>query len=361
MKSTGKSTAKSKAKSKAKSAAALGSWALTKGRILKAKYEQVFHSPETLIDATIEKAVGSSVAGKVKITKGITNQVSAVTLANGDELIVRISRWEKSRFGTERWAIEQCAKAGAPVPRVLFVDTIEHQGKPLNISIESKIQGTPLDELAMGSISEDRLAELLRKTGKVLSKIHSISTNGFGDLDEGGNGKYESAGGMFSEKELNEDQFIKVARAVNLDPEIVKQSLALLNGYSVKGPAISPHLIHNDFTPRHVLVIGDEISGILDFELAQGGDPVLDLAKWRYFFEDRFPLRYLIEGYDNSVAFSEEFEKRAHIWKLYIGLIHLNSYADKYRSGIPEWIERCKIQLTEAVGYFRQVSELQRN
>jgi aminoglycoside phosphotransferase (APT) family kinase protein len=344
-----------------KPAATLGYWAFAKGRILKAKYEQVFHSPERLIDATIEKAVGSPAVGKVKITKGITNQVSSVTLANGDEVIVRISRRDKSRFGTERWAIEQCAKARVPVPRVVFVETIEHEGKPLNISIESKIQGTPLDELARENISEERLAELLRKTGDVLSKIHSIRTNGFGDLDEGGNGKYEFAGDMLSEKELNEDQFIKVARAVYLDPEIVKRSLELLFEYSVKCPVISPHLIHNDFTPRHVMVVGDEISGILDFELAQGGDPVLELAKWQYFFEDRFPLRYLLAGYDNSGAFGEEFEKRVHIWKLYIGLIHLSSYADKYRNGIPEWIERCKIRLTEAVAYFSQASELKRD
>jgi len=347
-------------KSMVKPAATLGSWALTKGKVLKAKYEQVFHSPEILIDATIEKAIGSPVAGKVQIKKGITNQVYAVTLANGHEVIVRISRRDKSRFGTERWAIEQCAKAGVPVPRVVFVETIEHEGKPLNISIESKIQGTPLDELARENISDERLAELLRKTGDVLSRIHSVRTNGFGDLDEGGNGKYEFAGEMFSKKELNKDQFIKVARAVNLDPEIVKQSLVLLNEYSVKCPVVSPHLIHNDFTPRHVMVIGNEISGILDFELAQGGDPVLDLAKWRYFFEDRFPLQYLIEGYDNRVAFGEEFEKRANIWKLYIGLIHLNSYADRYRSGIPEWIERCKIRLTEAVEYFRSASQLEK-
>jgi aminoglycoside phosphotransferase (APT) family kinase protein len=344
-----------------KPAATLGYWALAKGRKLKAKYEQVFHSPEVLIDTIIEKAVGSPVAGKAKITKGITNQVSAVTLANGDEVIVRTSRKEKSRFGTERWAIEQCAKAGVPVPRVEYVETIEHEGKPLNISIESKIQGTPLDELARENVSDERLADLLRKTGNVLSRIHSIRTNGFGDLDEGGNGKYELSGDLFSEKELDEDQFIKVARAVNLDPEIVKQTLALLYECSVKCPVISPHLIHNDFTPRHVLVIGDEISGILDFELARGSDPVLDLAKWRYFFEDRFPLRYLIEGYDDSVAFGEEFEKRANIWKLYIGLIHLNSYTERYKNRIPEWVERCKIRLTEGVEYFRSASKLEKH
>jgi len=336
-----------------KPVASIGYWAFNKGRILKAKYEHVFHSPEAVINATIQKAVGSSVVNKVQIKKGESNQVFAVELANGQEVIVRTSRRNKSRFYTERWAIEQCAKAGIPVPHILFVETIEHEGKPLNILIESKIQGTPLDELAMGKLSDKELAELLRKTGAVLSKIHSITTSGFGDLDEGGNGKYELIGEMFSEKGLFRDHLIKTARAVHLDPGIVLQALSLLHEYSIRYPTLSPCLIHNDFTPRHVLVAGDNVSGILDFELAQGGDPVREFARWKYFFEDRFASRYLMEGYENRAVFGEDFEERINIWKLYTGLIHLDSFSYKRTALIPEWVERCKARLTEAVGYFR--------
>ncbi|MGA2207961.1 MAG: phosphotransferase [Terracidiphilus sp.] len=324
-------------------------YALTMGRILKAKYEKHFHSPQAVIDAVVQRATGSSVARRVQITKGETNEVYAVDLANGQKVIVRTSRSERSRFRAERWAIEQCARAGVPVPCVIAVETIEHAGRPLNLSIETLLQGTPLDELAKDNLSPETVAALLHRTGAVLARIHSIRTNGFGELDENGSGNYNSIGDMLSQEELSKEHFLNVARAVHIDSGIIERALNALYEYSVRYPAISPRLIHNDFAPCHVLICDGQVSGIVDFEIAQGGDPAREFARWQFFFGDRFALRHLIEGYGNSAGDSKEFQDKLHIWTLYIGLINMDWYSNKRNK---QKVDLCRVRLTEEVSYF---------
>jgi len=314
-------------------------------------HEKLPSTPQGVIDTVLQRAVGSSIASKERITKGESNEVYAVDTANGQKLIVRISRLDdaEARFRRERWSIEQCAKLGVPVPQVISVEATEHEGKPLRISIENRLPGIPLNELAEGNLSDDDLAELLRRTGAVLSKIHSIRTNGFGMLDDNGNGEYDSIGGMFSQKELNKERLIRAARAVNCDPKIVDRALNVFNDCRTEYSAILPRLIHNDIAPCHVLISGDRVSGIIDFELAQGGDPIREFARWQFFFGGRFPLRHLKEGYENKAILGDDFERRLYVWKLYTGLINLNWYVQKKNKRI---VELCKERLAEDIAHF---------
>jgi aminoglycoside phosphotransferase (APT) family kinase protein len=327
-------------------AADLEYWAFAKGRALKAKYKKLFHSPDGVLDAAIRSAVGCPVIKKTRITNGESNEVYSADLADGNEVIVRISSKESSRFEAERWAIEQCAEIGVPVPRVIAVEAIGDKGNPLSVSIENKIPGVTLDEMAEGSLSDSDMAKLLREAGHLLSRINSIATSGFGELDQSGNGKYESVRQMLSQQELNRDHFIKVARSIDLDLHIVEKALSILYEHSENFPSTSPLLIHNDFAPKNVLISGNAVSGILDFECAEGGDPAREFAYWQFFVEERYPLRYLIEGYDNKSVFGEEFESRTRLWRLYTGLTNLDRFARRrYKRGV----EHCKRRLAEEI------------
>ncbi len=317
----------------------------------RAKHVRFFSTPQGVIGSAVQRAVGSSIASKHRITKGEANEVYAVDSTNGQELILRISRLcdSESRFQRERWAMEQCAKLGVPVPHVISIQTIEHENRPLRISIENRLPGVPLDELAEGNLSKQGLAELLRRTGAVLSKVHSVRTNGFGELDKDGNGIYNSIGGMFSRKELDLERLIEVARAVDCDPNLVDRAFSAVHECQSKYRAILPHLIHNDFAPCHVLISGDRISGIIDFEIAQGGDPIREFARWQFFYEDRYPLHYLKEGYENNATFGDDFERRLYFWKLYIGLRNLNWY---FYTKNKRFVELCKDRLAKDMAHF---------
>jgi aminoglycoside phosphotransferase (APT) family kinase protein len=88
----------------------------------------------------------------------------------------------------------------------------------------------------------------------------------------------------------------------------------------------------------------------VDFEIAQGGDPAREFARWQFFFGDRFALRHLIEGYGNSASDSKEFQDKLHIWTLYIGLINMDWYSNKRNK---QKVDLCRVRLTEEVAYFR--------
>lgn len=317
---------------------------------IKAKHERLFNTPPAIIDDAVRKATGSSPIGNERIIKGEANDVHAVKTEDGREIIIRISRSQEaeSQFQKERWAIEQCAKAGVPVPRVLYLETLRYEGKPLSISVENRLPGVPLNELAE-DMDKKELAELFKKAGAVLSQIHSIKTNGFGELDKDGSGEYRSITGMFSKKELNEEGLLAAAHSASLDPRVIERAMQILQDYQSQYPPIPPRLIHNDFGPKHILVDKSELTGILDFEIAQGGDPIREFARWQFFYEHRYPLQPLEEGYGDKAIFESDFECRFFIWKLHTGLINLSYYVDE---GNQSGIGLCKDRLPKDLRYF---------
>lgn len=321
----------------------IGSWIGVK--------QKRFNTPQRVIDAAVHKAMGSSLASIERIMKGVDNEVYAVQTHGGHHLIVRISHNEESeaRFAKERWAIERCADAGLPVSRVISVDTIEHKGELLGISVQTKLPGVPLDELVKHDRSSKNLDELFRRAGTILSSINSIATNGFGELDRNGDGEYDSIGEMFSPSTLNRDYCMEVARAVNLERQIVDRALEELYECRSTYPEVPPRLIHNDFAPRHVLIRDDQISGVVDFEDAQGGDPALEFARWEFFFQGQYPLDCLKEGYENIAVFGNNFERRLHVWRVRVALGQL-IYCHRQESRLG--VEVCKDRLTKDVTHF---------
>ena len=317
---------------------------------IKAK-QKSFSTPQAVIDTVIHRAVGSSTVGIERIMKGVDNEVYAVETAGGDQLVVKISRNEESgsRLGKERWAIEQCAKAEIPVSQIVSLDTIEFEDKPLGILIQTKLPGIPLDEMLKDNRSENNTDELFRKAGSILSRVNSIETNGFGELDRNGNGEYDSIGKMFSPAAFDKAYCIEVAHNVDLEEEIIERALEELYDCQTNYPKVPARLIHNDFAPRHLLIRDTQISGIVDFEDAQGGDPAREFARWEFFFEHRYPLDGLKEGYENSAIFRNDFERRLHLWKLHTGLGQLvYCYRQEFKRGI----ELCKDRLTKDVARF---------
>jgi aminoglycoside phosphotransferase (APT) family kinase protein len=65
-----------------------------------------------------------------------------------------------------------------------------------------------------------------------------------------------------------------------LPSRVRAQGEALLRRMSVPPPA--PRLVHGDLGPTHVLVVGDRVSGIIDWGDCCVGDPALDLAWTRF-------------------------------------------------------------------------------
>lgn len=314
---------------------------------LISKHERLFRTPPAIIDEIVRKATGSSPTEKQRIIKGEANEVHAIKTDRSREVIVRINREgdAESRFQRERWAMEQTAKAGVPVPRVLLVESLELEGKSIGISVEERLPGVPLDELAT-HMSDEEFAEILQQAGALLSRVHSVTTEGFGEIDNRGRGEHASISGIFSEENLSERVLLAAAQSASLDANIISRALYILREYQKNYPAVSPHLLHGDFGPKHLLIDSGKVTGIIDFENACGGDPVQEFANWQFFFENRYPVEFLRKGYSDKSVFADDFEPRFSVWRLVIGLSSLRYYAAE---GNQSGMNHCKKRIPQDV------------
>jgi len=319
---------------------------------LAAKHERLFQTPPAIIDEIVRKATGSSPTEKQRIIKGEANEVHSAKIDRDREVIVRINRdsGAESRFQSERWALDQAEKADVPVPRILLVESMQLDGKPAGISVEERLPGIPLDEFAKHA-SEKELAEILERAGTLLSRVHSVKTEGFGEIDEQGRGEHASLAGIFSEANLSERVLLAAAEAASLDPHIVKRARHILDEFPKRYAPVAPHLLHGDFAPKHLLVQDGKITGIIDFENARGGDPVQEFANWQFFFEDEYPIDSLQKGYCDKPVFIGDFDRRFLLWRILIGLSSLSYYvAEGNQSGI----HHCKKRIPNDVSDFER-------
>jgi aminoglycoside phosphotransferase (APT) family kinase protein len=310
------------------------------------------NTPTGVIKDVVIRATSSVVSEINRIINGEINEVYDVLIESGDNVIVRINHGEENKLEKEQWAIAQCEKAGVPVPHVFLVEDIEVDSKILHICVESKIPGVGLDHVSDILTPEKTLerSNLLKQVGRALSGIHSVPTNGFGVLDKDGNGKFASvaeliSGNLYIRKE-------KILPALNDRPndlEIVLKAYEILEREAKNYPSFPACLIHNDISPQHILVDGENVSGVIDLEAATGGDPILEFARWDFKYGKEFPLKDILEGYENKEVLFGDFERKLNFWKIYRSFISLRYCINNNKQ---EGINKSIKGIREASQYF---------
>jgi aminoglycoside phosphotransferase (APT) family kinase protein len=321
---------------------------LTPGQIKR----ESWNTPVAIIEEALKKVTDEVISEVSKIdSKGETNEVFGARTENGTEYIIRIFHGERSRFEKERWAIEQSRAVGVPAPEVLLVDRIQIGEELLPICIETKLPGTALNNLPgiTSSEKQEDLINLLHQIGSILSKVHSVKTDGFGIIDKEGRGQYSSPQELIAGlKPALDDVILPALSDYPEDLQLVQEAYELLLGLVADLVVPSAQLIHNDLQPEHFFVADGEVTGLIDFESANGADPVLDFALWDLKFGQEYPTRYLLEGYDNQEEILVDFGKRLNFWKIYRSLAILN-----YRIlGKSTKLDQVFNGLREAMSYF---------
>jgi aminoglycoside phosphotransferase (APT) family kinase protein len=322
---------------------------------MHAKHERM-NTPDSVIENLVREATGSPLSSKERIIDGESNEVYSVATEAGNEFIVRISHNEKSRFEKERWVLKQCAEAGAPVPEIIFLESIEAENQPLQLCVETKLSGIGLDKVIdiLSPERKDKLAELLGQLGENLAKVHSVKTKGFGKLDKEGNGMFASVQELIAgDNSIHDKQILDAIEDRPGAKEAVLKAYEILEKESAAHADVSSYLIHNDLSPQHILIDGDNVSGLIDFESAFGGDPMLEFALWDFKFGGKYPLKHILEGYEKlrPEVLSGDFERRLNFWKLYRALGSLR-YCIK--EGKEFRIDRLIKVISDTVMYFNQ-------
>jgi aminoglycoside phosphotransferase (APT) family kinase protein len=277
------------------------------------------HSTPEDACAVAEHALGRRTLAAERDRVGASNDVYFVTLADGEECVVRIGRAEwRYLVPQEVWAVGRCRALGVPAPDVLAADwSLAHFPWPYTVA-----RRLPGRVLRRRDLTPPEIASLLEQMGGYLRLIHSVELAGHGNLIETGDsytGRHASAW-----EALRDDMEHRIAHLPPglLPDERVGRVRALVERERDLFALDGAVLVHGDFQGNNVLVSDGRVTGVLDFENLVAGDPALDF-KPVHFHSDA-PTRDLAalrRGYgDRPGLFDDRFERRLLVYELVFAL-----------------------------------------
>ena len=226
-------------------------------------------TPRRVIDSVVRSVCGRDVEQVVGLTGGALNETYRVELAAAASVVVRIARQPGPWFTDEEHVMAQARAVGVPTPEVLGVEHVEHNGELLSFSIQRLLSGRSLDELA-GELHASDIERLVMDGGELLARVHSVP----------------SGRGIRHELQSPDERFVaRVARVVDQEfgpgaAAVVERCADLLRKQVMTRPAPGISLAHGDWMPKHLLVEGGRIVGVIDWELAGPASPAFDLGRW---------------------------------------------------------------------------------
>lgn len=301
-------------------------------------------SSEEEIAFVIQAACGSMPVRTERNTNDYSNEIHLVETQDGQRVVYRANWYCKDpHFENERWALEQCAAVGIPVPRMLYLNH-EFEGHPKrSVCVLSFMEGMPLRaRLNQRALSDADYHHVLQQVGEWYGRLHTLSTDGFGALSAQGQGAQKDWETAYA-NDLNHEQLFQAAHNAEIANVLIDDALSLLEDCASLGQSVSPVLLHGDFGLPHMMVEDERAVGLIDFEHCEGGDPAKEVAWGKASVSvwwDRFtghespkiPTKNLLEGYRRIQNVDEVFLRRAEWFSLwgclqgvcYHGLHHVN-------------------------------------
>ena len=268
----------------------------------------------------------SRVSSIKKFSKGAINNTYSFKVKSKD-FVLRIHSDNFWKIKKEAYMYELIAKkTDIPVPNVVKT------GK--DYLLITKIKGKEI------SVNNKKL---VRKSGEILAKLHSIKFPSYGWIV---GDKIKPSFNMWEDfiyydvKQKLKKIPSKSALLKKNIKKIVDENKSLLKINS------KPCLLHKDYHASHILVHNGAINGIIDIEWAMAGHNELDLAKTSlWMFKNKPELeKIFLQGYKKYGKVSKEFKERQRLYKL---LTSFSSLSFSYECRNRKW---CIYNLNELEG-----------
>jgi aminoglycoside phosphotransferase (APT) family kinase protein len=225
-----------------------------------------------------------------------------------------VMTYEKNIMSTEVAAMRLAATNPAlPVPEVYFFDNARDLCDSDYFFME-KLSGENYDHVKNG-LPQAVQTEIDHEIGGIVREINAFTGSYFG---YDGNSELRA--------KTWKEAFIKICDSI-LNDGVKKNAeygctIEEIRGTILKHAAAleavrTPHLIHWDAWDLNIFVKDGKLSGIIDFERALWGDPLME-AQFRT-VEDRKVTDYL-RGYGKT-EFTHEEQERCHLYTLHLALV----------------------------------------
>ncbi len=170
----------------------------------------------------------------------------------------------------DEWELlDQLRRQHVPVPRVLLGERAS--GTSPGFIITERLAGVPRAPAALGPNGRGILRELAR----IAARIHQVKlTQGLESLTTKGQNARQRM------LELIERFYVRWTQMRSEDSAIIEAGYHWLRS-NVNCVRDHVGLVHGDFNLRNILIDGDRVSAVLDWELSHAGDGAEDLAHLR--------------------------------------------------------------------------------
>lgn len=304
--------------------------------------------PLETLAALVIQTTGRVATALEPLAQGEATAAYRVTTQEGGGLIVRVQKRGVTGFAEEAWAMRRCREVGLPVPEVYGVSQVGTDA-PRDAMVMAAARGRPLAEV-MASLSQAELARVSAEVGKALRKLHEIPVPHYGWLrrdesDESGAGTDWTAFAQTLLAARKEDA--PALEKAGLSRAEVEGLLDIVLGLQDL-PYARPVLCHGDLGADHLFVDDDlNLVDIIDFGMAQGGAPALDVGVLRMFHPE-VELAWLAEGYGGAPLSEGGFGREVLLHQVNVGMMHLaesmrrgdESFKDIAVFGLRSWLER---------------------
>lgn len=221
-----------------------------------------------------------------------------------------------------------------PIPELIGFD-FSHKVINNNYIILSKLEGVTWSKIKL-MLSEEQNNILYRELGKFCSELHSINGTYFGFFSTNKSECYSTWKSAFLKmvESILDDIRIKRIPLPVLPKEILNVFYKKAN---VLDEVTTPTLVSYDLWEGNILLQKKQevyhISGVLDFEKAFWGDPLIDFLPSVAFLSDIRKQKAFLEGYGwASKVISDHIICRLNMYRVYLCLriiLESNRYEEK--------------------------------
>ncbi len=271
-----------------------------------------------------------------RVVAGHSSVVFDAPVRDG-RVIVRARVAAEPAYEAEEWARAKCRAVGVPAARIIGVRRVHRDdGRWLSVCVEERCPGRPLSEVFSEAGPESETSLLLAgEVGALLSRMHGVQPDGYGQLDGSGRGPHTTYAAHVLDVSDSSVERLTAAALPGVDLGVLRSADDLVHAGAglLEPPRAS--LLHRDAGPDHWFVDGGHVVGVIDLESVEGGDPAADIGGWDYW--RRWPLPYaptaaVVAGYGNGrLLRAETLPQRLHLTRLVDGLSTLDFWVEAGR------------------------------
>lgn len=213
-------------------------------------------------------AVTGPVVRRLSPHRGKCGLVLWLQNAAGQLFVLKVSRgpYRMQELGLEYTMLGLLKETGVPVPGPL----VHVQNKPLGFLLMENATGRLATDVLREASSRDQRDRIIVAMASMLSTLHHLPVGPY-SWQECLEGQLQRAERHLAEKVMSRAEF----RAKGIAGDPAKELDRLKASQPAPGTV---GIIHGDFRPRNVLLEGERITSVLDWSLADIGDPWYDIA-----------------------------------------------------------------------------------